>query len=110
MSTEPETETGVGPWKASVAVAPASTYADPNSTVTELEPDRVKTGGTLSLYPSSVRALIAATPAIATKAFCIADSSEAITRILFSFFSESGSLSSILFSSISLDFLAVSSL
>ena len=55
MSTVPEEETVVDPWNASSAVAPASVYVLPSSTVTVVSPEIVITGGILSLYPSSAR-------------------------------------------------------
>ena len=48
MFTVPEVETGVDPWNASYALAPASEYVVPSSIVTELLPFIVITGGTLS--------------------------------------------------------------
>ena len=75
VSTDPEDVTSVTPWKSSKAVAPSSTYVEPSSTVAGLSPLIVITGGTLSLYPSSVKADTAPRPAIAKSAFCIADNS-----------------------------------
>ena len=74
--------TGVFPWNASFAVAPASVYEVPSSTVAGLSPLIVITGGTLSLYPSSVKDDTAATPAIAINAFWICDSSATISASL----------------------------
>ena len=69
VSTFPEAITFVDPWNASIAVAPASEYVEPNSTVAGLSPLIVITGGTLSSYPSSVSDVTAATPTNAIKAF-----------------------------------------
>ena len=74
--------TAVEPWKASIAVAPASVYVAPNSTVAGLEPLIVITGGTLSLYPSSVKLFIRANPPTAISAFWIALNSATTSEIL----------------------------
>ena len=44
VSTVPEDVTGVSPWNKSKAVAPASVYEEPNSTVAGLSPAIVITG------------------------------------------------------------------
>ena len=75
MSTSPEVVTAVAPWKASLAVAPASLYVAPNSTVAGLSPFIVITGGMLSSYPSSDIELIAAAPTKPINTFCINESS-----------------------------------
>ena len=54
VSTDPEVVTGVEPWLASFAVAPASVYAEPSSTVTDALPFKEITGATSSLYPLDV--------------------------------------------------------
>ena len=74
--------TFVKPWKASDAVAPASEYVVPSSTVAGLSPLIVITGGTSSLYPSSVMAEIVPTPRATAKAFCTADNSAVIAASL----------------------------
>ncbi len=69
VSTLPETVTVVVPWYASSAVAPASTYVPPNSTVTDDAQFNVITGGISSLYLSAVMLLTIAAPATTPRAF-----------------------------------------
>ena len=49
VSTFPLAVTSVGPWNASLAVAPGSTYVVPSSIVCVLSPFNVMTGGISSL-------------------------------------------------------------
>ena len=71
---------------ASAAVAPASVYTSPSSTVTVVDPFIEITGGTVSgdESPPAMEAR-AATPTVAIKAFWIADSSAEISASLLSF-------------------------
>ena len=79
VSTVPLTETLKAPSLRSVAEAPGSVKADPNSTDKVLAPLRVTTGGSISFLSSSVIALIAEAPTTITKTFCMADNSAFIS-------------------------------